>query len=302
MNTINFFNSKKKFPISTQSIDFLQTMVKTVFQLARIGGSDNYILTGCENTNGNTWLSGYVVINGELLPFMGGTGTGASSVRIKETKTDVVAGYDTYSEAYTTRVVEFGSNVGGANTFVWNTFTRLKSNAEIVRDFATKAELDAVRLLVMPRGAIMEYDIKNNPLPLPTGWVFAGGGTQEGYGNLPDKRGRVSIGYDPNSNNLPVNVVDGKEENYGNVGNTGGKPAVTLTSGQSGSPEINVSIDIKAGDEGTNNSVPDDFALKYLANPYGKVTVTKSIEATNAAQSHENRMPYVVSYYIVKIV
>src|ERR1035437_4342982 len=115
MNTINLFNSKKQFPLSTQAIDFMQDMIKKAYQLARIGGSDNYILTGCENTTGNAWASGYVVINGELLPFMGGTGTGASTVRIKETKSDVVAGYDTYSEVYTTRVVEFGSNVGGVD-------------------------------------------------------------------------------------------------------------------------------------------------------------------------------------------
>lgn len=300
MNTINLFNSKKQFPLSTQAIDFVQSMIKQAYKFAFIGGSDNYILTGCEQTTGNNWASGYVVINGELLPFMGGTGTAA--VRIKETKTDVVAGYDTYAEAYTTRVVEFGSNVGGVDTFTWNTFTRLKSNTEIVRDFATKAELDAVRLLVMPRGAIMDFDLINNPLPLPTGWMFCNGATLDGYGKLPDKRGRVSIGYNPASNNLPDNVVDGKEENYGTVGNTGGKPLVSLTEDEGpththGVRKSNDSNGTKLHIQMDTDETIDGDGIKYIAGG-----TTPIVAPSGLGESHENRMPYVVSYFIVKVV
>jgi len=131
MNSINLFNSKKKFPLSTQAIDFMQNMVKAAYKLARIGGSDNYILEGCINTTGNTWTSGYVVINGELLPFVGGTGILTGTVHIKENKISAVAGYDTYEQAYTDRYVEFGNNIGNVDTFVWNTFELLKSNSEI---------------------------------------------------------------------------------------------------------------------------------------------------------------------------
>jgi hypothetical protein len=115
MNAIKFTNqSKKKFPLSTKTLDFMQDMIKAVFKLAKIGGSGNYILEGCVNTTGTTWTSGYVVINGELLPFMGGNGTIDSTVRIHPNqKTNAVAGYDTYEDAYTTRYVEFGNNVGG---------------------------------------------------------------------------------------------------------------------------------------------------------------------------------------------
>ena len=302
MNSINLFSSKKKFPLSTQAIDFLQNMVKQAYHLARIGGSDNHILEGCVNTTGNTWTSGYVIIAGELLPFIGGTGTLISNVRIKETKADAVANYDTYTDAYLTRYVEFGSNVGGADTFVWNTFTVLKSNAEIVRDFATKAELDAVRLLVMPRGAIIEYDITNNPLPLPVGWVFAGGTTVAGYGIVPNKKGRISVGFNPNSSNLPLNVIDQRNtdgsviENYGAVGNMGGKSEVTL--GNTNIPEL--VIKARGGADDGNFSNQD--SLSGSDKPGGDGWSFDYKIGNANPKSIENRMPYVVTYSIVKVV
>ena len=307
MNSINLFSTKKKFPLSTQAIDFMQNMVKVAYKLARIGGSDNYILDGCQNTTGSTWLSGYVVINGELLPFMGGTGTLESSVRIKETKTDAVAGYDTYEGSYTTRYVEFGSNIGNVDTFAWNTFGRLKTNAEIVRDFATKAELDAVRLLVMPRGAVIEYDIVNNPLPLPVGWTFCGGSNVVGYGVVPNKKGRVSVGFDPDAVNSPTIIVDQRNtdnsviENYGAVGNTGGKPGYKLKAAESGLPAHDISIQLWDFDSYSQADViasgRDD-----LGNEHKNGTIAISVAAQDAANHHENRMPYVVSYFIVKTV
>ncbi len=303
MNSINFFNDKKKFPLSTQVLDFFQDIIKKAYNLASLAGNDKHILSGCENINGNTWNSGYVVLNGELLPFLGGTGTVDSTVRIKEVKVDIVAEYDTYSEVLTNRYVEFGSNVGGADTYTWGTFKRLKSLTQIVNEFATKAELDAVRLLVMPRGAIIEYDLKNNPLPLPVGWVSCVGGSLDGYGNIPDKRERVTIGYNPDSNNTPTNVIDEREtngslkRNYGAVGNTGGKYEVQLTKQESGLPDFTIDLGYNSKVDGTGDNnegwVPNDTA---------NVHVIENVVGKSAEKSHENRMPYVVGYFIVKVV
>ena len=266
--------------------------------MALIGGSDNYILTGCENTTGSTWAAGFVVLNGELLPFTGGTGTGTSNVRIKETKTDVVAGYDTYSEAYTSRIVEFGSNVGGANTFVWNTFTRIKTNLQLAAESATKTELEALSNLMMPKGGIIMWS--GAITSIPTGYALCNGATVTGYGVVPDLRGRFVVGYDERTSNTPNNVVDGKELNYAAVGNIGGKPSVLLKSAESGVPNHNHPLKI----------VGNSAGMKYVG--FGSASNNIDVNAqtiyTNdntvqdASQSHENRPPYFVLAYIIKVV
>ena len=239
MNTINFINDNKEFPVSTEGLDFLQNIIKQAHQLALIGGSDKYILKSCLNTTGNTWSEGMVVINGELLPFVGGTGTLESNVRIKQTTADIVAGYDTYSNAYVTRYVEFGSNVGGADTYVWNTFTRVKSNLELAAESATKEDLTALSNLMMPKGGIIMWS--GTLASIPDGYALcdSNNGTPINGLTIPDLRGRFIVGYDDRTLNLPANVVDGKEINYAAVGNTGGKPNVTLSSAQSGLPVHN---------------------------------------------------------------
>lgn len=299
MNTINFFNSKKNFPLSVQVVDFMQSVVKSAFQLAKIGGKDRYILDGCMNTTGNTWTSGYVVINGELLPFVGGTGQ--ATVRIREDKTNIIAGYETYTDVYVTRVVEFGSNLNNVDTYSWAEFEKLTTNSDIVKNFATKAELDAVRLLVMPKGAIIEFDILNNPT-IPTGWRFCNGDTVEGYGKLPDKKRRVTVGYDPDAPNTPNNVVDDRNadgsviQNYGKVGNTGGKHEVKLTKQESGLPDHTVDL-------GYHSLIDGGGTQREGWLPYDPdVHVFRNVPGFDAEKSHENRMAYTVGYHIVKIV
>jgi hypothetical protein len=186
---------------------------------------------------------------------------------------------------------------GGVDTFAWP-FDRLKTNAEIVAGFATQAELNAVRLLVMPRGAIIDYDLTNNPLPLPVGWRFCNGDTVTGYGKLPDKRDRVSLGFNPLKANGPTDIVDQRNtdgsviENYAAVGNTGGKPGVTLTI-----PElpphshpiiVNEGLNITHGRMRPGGNGSDDHPF--------------STQPAGGNAPHENRMPYVVSYFIVKVV
>ncbi|MBP1637444.1 MAG: hypothetical protein H6Q18_233 [Bacteroidetes bacterium] len=302
MNSINFINEKKRFPLSTQVLDFLQNIIKLPYRFSVALGTGNIILSGCELQGANTYASGYVVIAGELLPFMGGVGTDTSTVRIREVKSNIVAEYDTYTEALVNRYVEFGNNVGGLDTYLWSSFVRTKSIAEIVSTFATKAELDAVRLLVMPRGAIIDYDIINNPLPLPVGWRLCNGDFVEGYGTLPDRRGRVTIGFDSASNNTPVNVIDEREENgkvkqnYGAVGNRGGKNEVLLTKQESGLPDFQVDLGYNSFVNGSGSLqegwIPDDPSAHFFRQVSGK----------SAEKTHENRMPYVVGYHIIKIV
>lgn len=324
MNYINFFNEKKKFPLSTQVLDFIQNMIKQAHKLALIGGAEKYILTGCNETAANTWATGYVVINGEILPFIGGTGSVAGSVRIKETKADIVAEYDTYSEVLTTRVLEFGSNVGGANTFTWSDFVRVKTNIELAAQYATKTELQALSDLLKPVGDITMFPGSSN---LPNGHMLCNGaslnradypalfaiiGTTYGSAsgttfNLPDLRERFIIGYDDRitAASTPPNVTDGKELNYGRVGNTGGKPVVSLSAAQNASHDHFIANSENSGTDAGTTAIAANFM--FTADPdggYGSGGVygTAKTGASGEGQSHENRPPYIVMAYIIKVV
>ena len=313
MNSINFFNDKKKFPLSTQVLDFLQNMIKQAHKLALLGGGDKYILTGCVETAANTWSDGYVVVAGEILPFTGGTGTAASSVRIKETKADIIAEYDTYTEALTTRILEFGSNVGNTNTFTWSDFVRVKTNLELAAQYATKTELTALANLLKPVGDITMFASSNN---IPNGHMLCNGaslnradypalfaiiGTTYGTAsvttfNLPDLRERFVVGFDDKitAASTPPNVTDNKEINYGRVGNTGGKPLVQLTAAQNGAHDHDFYdlLNYTGSTYTYSNSDQDD----------GSTRQAYKTSTSGEGQSHENRPPYFVLAYIIKVV
>lgn len=312
MNSINFFNDKKKFPLSTQVLDFLQNMVKQAHLLALIGGGDKYILTGCNQVAANTWAEGYVVVAGEVLPFTGGTGTAASSVRIKQTKADIVAEYDTYTEALTTRVLEFGSNVGNVDTFTWSDFTVFKTNKQIEAEYATKLELSALNNLLFPTGGVLQWPSVN----MPTGFLMCDGatlnradypalfaviGTQFGSTGeltfkLPDLRKRFVIGYHPTSNNLPTVVTDEKTENYGTIGNRGGKPLVQLSQPEMPAHTHTISGTLK------NQGVGVGVGSKVFTGSVSDASSNAFTDQSGDSLSHENRPPYFVLAYIIKVV
>jgi hypothetical protein len=68
MNTIDF--AKNNFPITSTVLGFLQSSTQLIEKLSAICG-DYFILSGCIK-NGNSITSGYVVANGEVMPFDGG--------------------------------------------------------------------------------------------------------------------------------------------------------------------------------------------------------------------------------------
>jgi len=300
MNIINYSNDFKQFPVSTRALIFAQDMIKQCFNLALLGGSTPYILSGCENTVGNTWSEGLVVVNGELMIFKGGTGTISTSVRVKTELADVTAGYETYDGVYTTRFVEFGTNVANAETYIWSDFIRIKSNLELAAQCATKTELNALANLVFPKGGILQYDILNNDPLDPEYWQLCDGTAKAGYGTVPDYRGRVVIGIDSRSNAEPANVTN-TAENYKNAGNTGGKPTVTLTAVQM--PVHNHVVTVNMANSGSGDWNLDTIHVEASTNgtvDYSGIQVGQMSNA-GGGEAHENRMAYIVMPSYVKI-
>lgn len=114
MNSSNF-TKYSQFPVSAETYDFMQNMILLAAKTASLGG-DRYILSGCIE-NGNTVGSGYVVIDGEILPFAGGAK--GTYVVVSESKNSVQV-YDTkYEDIYMERKVIFGT---GSGQIAWADF------------------------------------------------------------------------------------------------------------------------------------------------------------------------------------
>ena len=116
MNSI-YFTKYQQFPMSSETLQFMQNMVLAASNLALIGGK-NFILSGCEEI-GNNVSKGYVVVDGEIMPFAGGAKM--STVVIEETTSDVRVYNQTYNALYYTRQLIFGI---GSRQRLWSSFPR----------------------------------------------------------------------------------------------------------------------------------------------------------------------------------
>ena len=268
----------------------LQTM--TAHETAKFAGG-NYILSGC-TVNGATVSSGTVIINDEILPFVGGVLQ--SKIRIAEIKSSITAGSETYEDAYVRRHAEFGSNAGGIDTFTWNDIERLPTIKELVDNFATRQSVDEVRDMTMPKGGIIMWS--GNTENLPAGFALCNGQTVNGV-QTPDLRGRFIVGFDANKSNVPANATD-LTENYGRVKNTGGRASVTLTDAQMPRHDHYLKGNMLTGSLHRLDNDDND----RVGWGYGNAGVVQTSYTDYAGNdnAHENRPPYYVLAFIIKTV
>jgi len=192
MDQVDFLKYPK-FPLSSETLVFMQDMALLAAKAAGIGG-DNYILSGCATTGGNV-SDGIVVIGGEPMPFVGGTQT--AYVIVKETSRTVTADGQVYADIYTTRKARFGT---GSGQVAWALFGRISIPA-IIESIAS----------VIPAGLISMW----SGTVAPTGWHLC-----DGTDGTPDLRGRFVVGQD-------LADVD-----FVTMGQTGGAKDVALTVAQ----------------------------------------------------------------------
>lgn len=99
MNTQNFKNNQARFPLSTDTLNFMQEQILLVAQLAEglFGNNKKAILRKPTSTQ-----DGLCIINGEVLPLKG-TETGATGVNITFTSEDITAQGLTFEAARVSR-------------------------------------------------------------------------------------------------------------------------------------------------------------------------------------------------------
>ncbi|WP_336834421.1 hypothetical protein [Sphingobacterium siyangense] len=111
MNKVNF-EQTGGFPLEANTLSFLQSAYGQLSGFAGLGGQ-SYILNGCTVADGNV-TDGTIVINGEVLPFVGGPKL--SRVIIEETVTDKTFEDGVSKPVYYTRVAKMAA-AGGVMDF-----------------------------------------------------------------------------------------------------------------------------------------------------------------------------------------
>lgn len=142
--------------------------------------------------------------------------------------------------------------------------------------FQTLTTIEAMTPHLMPKGAIVMWS--GATTAIPNGWALC-----DGTNKTPDLRGRFIVGYDKN------------DADYNVIGNTGGYKKFTLPANQSGLPNTLVSnITIKKGKAYSGTSASQHDCVT-------DITISKE-NSHNANSDHENRPPYYVLAYIMKII
>ena len=281
----NYIAQGEGFPADNDFLMFIQTMIQQVSQLAGIGG-DDYILSGAAEAGGVV-ADGWVVLDGEVLPFQGGAldtqitiiETAEQATYLEDINDD---GQGDSKDTYFTRIARFGND--GVATYNWSDLRRINPL------------IDAQRALVPVGGIMMWSGAIGN---IPEGWALC-----DGNNGTPDLSGRFIVGYDTGTSD------------YDTIGKTGGSPSVTLTTDQLPAHNHSGNVSIPPHTHNLPSSVPSagGASTNQLsnANNVGHTNVSQtslssainapfSTNNTGSGNAHENRPPYFTLAYIMYI-
>lgn len=184
------FNQPGGFPLSTQILDALQEAYKN-FNVHGAMAGELAIILGCEVGGGGFVTDGFVHINGELLPFVGGQ-LSADVVIVETADSRGFEDGSSKSVIYN-RYATFGV---GSGSNPWASFRRPLTLFQL-EDRLLKVEK------ATPIGLVAIWD--RPAQEIPEGWV-----------EHTDMRGNVPVGHNSG------------DTNFGSLGNTVGAKQVTL--------------------------------------------------------------------------
>lgn len=314
------------FPLDCETMEYIQSNHQLAEMLGAIAG-DRIILSGC-NKVGAKYQPGYVFLctrdypQGEVLAFAGGDKS-FTHVYLDKTPIAVTANSDSYPNAYTTRQLKPGL---GSEQYPWSDFTVLtdKTNRQLLAEIAS-LRTQMASLQPAPVGSIMMWPSAT----IPSGWQLCDGSSlnrQEyaalfyvlgtTYGNndsstfcIPDMRGLFVAGRGAN--------------NYNNLNQKGGYNTVALSVNEmprhnhdTSDSVADGSVTVEGGEhQHSINATPNQnngtgTLSRQESNKYTNTFTTPSggthehsipLKARGNGQAHENRPPYIVLNYIIKI-
>lgn len=208
-------------------------------------------------------VEGVIVVGGEMMPL---EGTKADYIAVVETPETLEADGMVFENARVRRVAQYVASSTGEGCYE-------------ASQFPTITTIEAMRPHLTPKGVIVMWSGRIDAIP--TGWELC-----DGTKGTPNLSGRFIVGYDPS---------DG---DYNKIGDDGGKgkKTVTLKAEESGLPEHTHTVTGPFGETGEKGIKGANYWLGYPK------SFTTSEAKRDAAKSHENRPPYYVLAYIMKIV
>lgn len=315
--TGNFLSQPNRdFPLDCGTLDTLQNNAALVAAIGNIAG-DKVILYGCELSHGDTQRDpGYVFVRtneypqGEVLYWEGGNITEGMYLKLEDVLIST-HGYE-YPKAYTKRSLAPG--VGGE--FCWADFRKPRASAEIEAQIAALVEkqgsIEAAVASTEPLGVIKMfagnsapenyhmcdgaelriteypelYAVIGDTFNNAKRWNDGSTTTQPGHFKLPDLRGRFVVGY----NNEDYN---NKNELEYDIGFTGGEKMHTLNVEELPPHSHDYTI-----------YTPGKFDSNRFSgknNNDSDVDEHRTTASTGGGAAHENRPPYYVLAYIMRI-
>ena len=278
MNTINTEHNAG-YPFDIGFLAFMQNAYSLFNHFGHLAGN-KAIISGCEEV-GNTITSGTVFINGELLPFEGGTKD--DTVWIKEA-THQVTFKDGFSRTLETiRTVAFGRSTP-EKTFNWADFKRVNNLQELYENKTdnteTKKLLERIEKLEKQKQAV--------PIGLVAIWGKPENEIPEGWEEYVPMRGVMPIGIDPE---YKKDENDAEDYRLNVLKHRSGKRSHRLTIEEM--PSHNHNIDklptqFKDTDRGVGHY--SEFSLDDIT--------SRTSSATGGDQPHNNMPPYRVVQFI----
>lgn len=292
------FTNEGGFPLTQNAMAFLQDSFGKVIEAMTYLGGQYIILTGVTQSSPNVYTNGWVIANGEILPFVGGIGQ--TNLSITQATSGVTFRDTTEKIAFYTRSIGF--DVSG--TIPFSNFKRLslsslKTYVDSVSAATSTAQSTANAALSaagsFSAGMIMMW--AGNPASVPTGWALC-----DGLDGRPNLKGKFVVGFSATTGTYTM-------------GATGGLASVLLASNQM--PLHTHAVN----DPGHNHA---NGVYQYLLRSDGLSTVHDNDNTTGepnlvqkgAIQSsgtgislgnaggnaaHENRPPYYTLAYIIKL-
>lgn len=314
------------FPLDCETLEYLQNNVHMAEMIGAIAGN-KVILSGC-GVSGSSRAAGYVFLKtndfpqGEVLYFEGGDAS-HTTMYLDKTAIAVTANADPYPNAYTQRTLKPGL---GSEQYNWSDFAGLsdKTNRQLLTEIqALQAQI--ATLQPAPAGSIMMWPSNT----IPTGWALCDGSSysRSEYAALFAVLGTTYGSNDNSSFKLPdmrgLFVAGKGANNYSTLNQKGGANTVALTESQmpkhnhdDGKHDSDQTITTSSNgnhhhtvygtgkDYSTGKAYSSGSSVEtanFNTSDNGAHTHTFTMKARGGSDAHENRPPYIVLNYIIKL-
>lgn len=292
MDKANFKNGNNKYPLSTDTLEFMQRQIHLAYGLSGLYDANYIIRQSTADTDG------LIVVEGELMPLKGKPN---ARIFVSEDETNIEAGGQTFSAARVTRYASYAA-----------ASARPRPRAAKLGYSASGFKvLQPISEHIVPKGVIVMWSGTIDEIPY--GWRLC-----DGTNGTPDLSGRFVVGYDAD------------DADYDEIGNAGGEKAHKLTAAEmpkhnhnSSNATIDGNIASSSSGEHTHSIIFRTFGKKLsgknennrfargegdtqmqtlTASQSGSHTHTTKLYARGGDTAHENRPPYFVLAYIMKTI